>query len=106
MAELVSLSSESDSDEAMDIELLAYVTTKRKKTVWKSAYMKKRKTHGEYALTAEFTDKQFNNYFRLSRDQFNEVNELLKCVICSEGCNAQRAIEREEKLAIFLRYVC
>ncbi|KAJ8883780.1 hypothetical protein PR048_015634 [Dryococelus australis] len=67
--------------------------------------MKKRKTSGEYALTSEFSDKQFSNYFRANRDQFSEVNQLLKYVIRSEGCNAQRAVERGEKLAVFLRYL-
>ncbi|KAJ8873922.1 hypothetical protein PR048_024759 [Dryococelus australis] len=83
--------------------VLVYITSKRKKTAWKSPYMQKRKCHGEFLLTSEFSDKQFSSYFRVNRNQFGEVNQLLKYVIRSEGCNAQRAIEREEKLAVFLR---
>jgi len=66
MAELIALSSESDSDEEMDTLMLLYLTSKWQKSVWKSKYMKKRKTHGEFALTSEFSDKQFTNYFRLN----------------------------------------
>jgi len=64
MAELTTLSSESDSDEEMDTLMLFYPTLKRQKSVWKIEYMKKRKTHGEFALTSEFSDKQFTNYFQ------------------------------------------
>ena len=65
--------------------------------------MKNRKTQGEFALTSEFCDKQFTNYFRLNRSQFNEVHRLVQNSIYSEGCNAQKAIGTEEKLAVFLR---
>jgi len=52
MAELIALSSESDSDEEMDTLILLYLTSKRQKSVWKSKCMKNRKTHGEFALTS------------------------------------------------------
>jgi hypothetical protein len=102
MAELI-LSSDSDSDEEMDTQMLLYLTSKRQKSVWKSEYIKNRKTHGEFALTSEFSDKQFINYFRLSRGQFNEVHRLVQGSFYSEGCNAQKPIGTEEKLAVFLR---
>jgi len=63
MAELITLSSESDSNEEMDTLMLLHLTSKQQKLVWKSEYMKKRKTHGEFALMSEFSDKQFTNYF-------------------------------------------
>ena len=59
MAELIALSLESDSDEEMDTLMLLYLTSKRQNLVWKSEYMK---THGEFALTSEFSDKQYTNY--------------------------------------------
>ena len=62
MVELIALSSESDSDEEMDTLMLLYLTSKRQKSEWKSDYMKKRKPHGEFALTSEFCDKHFTNY--------------------------------------------
>ena len=103
MAEFIALSSESDSGEEMDTLMLLYLTSKRQNSVWKSEYMKKRKTHGEFALTSEFSAKQFTNYFRLNRSQFNEVHRLVQNSIYSEGCNAQKPIGTEEKLAVFFR---
>ena len=103
MAELIALSSESDSDEEVDTLMLLYLTSKRQKSVWKSEYKKKRKTHGEFALTSEFSDKQFTNYFRLNLSQLNEVHRLVQNSIYSEGCNAQKPTGTEEKLAVFLR---
>jgi len=57
MAEIIALSSGSDSDEEMDTLMLLYLTSKRQKLVWK-----KRKTDGDFALTSEFCDKKFTNY--------------------------------------------
>jgi hypothetical protein len=105
MAELIDLSSESDSETEMDTYTFLYLTSKQKKSMWKSRYMKKRKSHGEFALTSEFSDNKFINYFRLNRNQFNEVHGIIQSSIYAEGCNAQRPIGTEEKLALFLRYV-
>jgi hypothetical protein len=103
MAELIALSSESDSDKEMDTLKLLHLTSKRQKSVWKSEYMKKRKTHGEFVLTSEFFDKQFTNWFRLNLIHCNEVYGLVQNFIYSEGCNAQKPIRPEIKLAVFLR---
>jgi hypothetical protein len=102
MAELIGLSSESDSDKEMDT-LVLYLTSKRQKSVWKSEYMKKRKTHSEFALTSEFSAKQLTACFRSNRSQFNAVHRLVQNSFYSEGCNAQKPIGTEEKLAAFLR---
>lgn len=103
MAEnLINLSSESDSDDEFDELILLYSLTKQKK-MWKSNFMKKRQSHGEFNLSSEFSDKQFLNYFRLNRKQFNEVLHLIRDTIYSFGCNAQKPIDPEEKLAVFLR---
>jgi len=61
----------------------------------------KEKTHGDCALISEFSDKQFTNYFRLNRSQFNEVHRLVQNSIYSEGCNVQKPIGTEEKLVVF-----
>jgi len=103
MADFIALSSESDSGEEMDTLKLLCLTSKRQNSVLKSEYIKKRKTHGEFVLTSEFSDKQFTNYFRLNRSQFNEFHRLVQNSIYSEGCNAQQPIGTEEKLAVFLR---
>ena len=83
--------------------MLLYLTSTRQKSVWKSEYMKKRKTHGEFALTSEFSDKQFTDCFCLNRSQLNEVRGLVQNSVYSEGCNAQNQLERKKKLAVFLR---
>jgi hypothetical protein len=67
--------------------------------------MKNRKTQGEFALTSEFSDKQFTKYFRLNRTQFNDVHRLVQNSIHSERCNAKKPIGMEETLAVFLGYV-
>jgi hypothetical protein len=67
--------------------------------------MAKRKTDGEFALTSEFSDKQFTDYFRLNLSQFNAFHRLVQNSVYSEGCNAQKQIGTEEKLAVFLREV-
>ena len=68
--------------------------------------MKKRKIHGEFALTSEFSDKQFTNHFRLNRSQFNAVHRLVVNSIYSEECNAQKPIGTEEKLSCVLEVSC
>jgi len=66
--------------------------------------MKKRKIHGEFALTSEYSAKQFTNHFRLNQSQFNAVQRLVQNSLYSEGCNAKKPIGTEEKLAVFLMY--
>ena len=83
--------------------MLVYLTSKPQNSVWKSEYMKKIKTHDEFGLTSEFSAKQLTNYCRLNRSQFNEVHRLVQISIYSEGCNAQKPIGTEEKLAVFFR---
>lgn len=65
--------------------------------------MKKRQSHGEFNLWSEFFDKQFFNNCHLDRNQFNEVLHFMRDTIYSFGCNAQKPIDPEEKLAVFLR---
>jgi hypothetical protein len=105
MAVSIDLSSESDSDGDMDTDFwLLYLESKKKtKSVWKSNYVENRETRGEFAATKEYSDERFKNYFRLDRKQFEEVHTLIRSAIYSEGCNAQKPIGCEEKMAVFLR---
>lgn len=96
-------SSESDSEDEFEFEMISFISQMANKKSVRSLYMKKRKTHGEFALTKEFSDEKFTNYFRLNRDQFKEVHEIIKKEIDAEGCNATRPIKTEEKLAVCLR---
>ncbi|GLG96943.1 uncharacterized protein GBIM_03812 [Gryllus bimaculatus] len=103
-AMLLDLSSESDSESELELETLCYAVLLEQKGE-RSDYTKKRETHGEFALTKEFDDDKFQNYFRLNRVQFKEVHDLIQNEICREGCNASRPIGTEEKLAVFLKYL-
>jgi len=96
MAELIALSSESDSDEEMDTLMLLYLTSKWQKLVWKSKYMKKKKTHGEFALTSEFSAKRFTNYFCLNRSQINEVHRLCKILSTLKCVMLKNQLERKK----------
>ncbi|KAJ8930254.1 hypothetical protein NQ314_016947 [Rhamnusium bicolor] len=102
MAEQFDLSSELDSHAEMEINMLVYDMAKRRKSIWKSSYMEKRRSHGEFTLTSEFSDSRFRNYFRLNRIKFNEVHSIIESKIYSEGCNTQIPMGTKEKLAVFL----
>nr|CAH7729055.1 unnamed protein product [Callosobruchus chinensis] len=62
-----------------------------------------RKSRGQF--TTKMSDDDFTNYFRMTRKQFFEVHEMVRQDIKSHGCNAQKPIATEEKLAVFMRYV-
>ncbi|KAG5875767.1 hypothetical protein JTB14_022476 [Gonioctena quinquepunctata] len=98
-------SSESDSEDEFEFEMISSISQMANKKSVRSLYMEKRNTHEEFALTKEFSNGKFTNYFRLNRDQFKEVHEIIKKEIDAEGCNATRPIRTEEKLAVFLRYL-
>lgn len=100
---LFDFNSESDSEDEFVSEMLFFTSQLTKRKAARSLYLKRRKSHGEFALTKEFNDGQFKNYFRLNRDQFIEVHEIIKKEIDAEGCNATRPIGTEEKLSVFLR---
>ena len=40
--------------------------------------MQRRKTHGEFALASELSDARCKNYFRLSRDQFEDMHTMIQ----------------------------
>lgn len=58
-------------------ETLCYIALTNQKAE-RSAYMKKRLSHEELALTKEFDDEKLSKYFRLNHDQFKEVHDLMK----------------------------
>ncbi|CAH1993157.1 unnamed protein product [Acanthoscelides obtectus] len=100
------LDSESESDSEIDTLILLYsISEKRKKSVWMNDYLKKRNTHGEFNLLKELNDGQMKMYFRLNKNQFDELHNLVINDITGRGCNAQQPIESELKLAVCLRYL-
>jgi hypothetical protein len=60
MAELIALSSKSDCDEEMDALMLLHLTSKRRKSVWNSEYMEKRKNR-ERKIVKSPLDKAMAN---------------------------------------------
>ncbi|CAH1997034.1 unnamed protein product [Acanthoscelides obtectus] len=100
------LDSESESDSEIDTLILLYsIAKKRKKSVWMNDYLKKRNTHGEFNLLEELNDGQVKMYFRLNKNQFDELHNLVINDITGHGCNAQQPIESELMLAVCLRYL-
>ena len=101
---LQNLSSESDSENELEKIMLLHDICRGKRSVWRSEYMEKRTTHGEFALTCELSDARYKNCFRLSRDEFADVHNMIQSDISSKGCNAQKPIGSREKLAMFFRW--
>lgn len=96
------LSSESNSDADEEEEMLLLFLNKKYKSP-NNSYLSKRKSHGQFKMTAEFPDEVFTNFFRVNRDQFNLIHEMIKESLQADGCNAQKPIDTQEKLAVFLR---
>ena len=40
--------------------------------------MQRGKTHGEFALASALSDAKYKNYFRLSRDQFEDMHTTIQ----------------------------
>ncbi|KAJ8937691.1 hypothetical protein NQ314_011747 [Rhamnusium bicolor] len=75
-----------------------------KEKCWISSYMKKREKFGKFhKLINELDDFKFKNYFRVTREQFYELHELIAVDIQKQNTNFRRAIGTEERLAICLR---
>lgn len=98
----IDLSSESDSDNEF-LNRLLLIRKSYGKKIWKSSYMSKRKTHGEFKLTSEFSDEKFKNYFRMTRNDFKEVHAMIASDLEDQGYGGHERISTEEKLAVFLR---
>lgn len=99
---LLNLSSESESDDAEE-EILLYFLIKKKFKSPNKYILSERKRSGQFKITTMMSDADFTNYFRMNRNQFFEVHGMIRQHIDSNGCNAQRPIASEEKLAVFLR---
>lgn len=97
------LSSESESDAEEEEEMLVLYMTAKKFKSPNNFYLSKRKSHGQFKMTSEFPDEVFTNFFRVNRDQFAHIHNMIKESLQANGCNAQKPIDTEEKLAVFLR---
>lgn len=99
---LLNLNSESESDDAEEDILFSFLLKKKKKLPNKYI-LSERNRRGQFKITTMMSDADFTNYFRMNRNQFFDVHGMIQQDIDSNGCNAQKPISTEEKLAVFLR---
>lgn len=88
--------------------LLLYNYNKKKKRrkprFWMSNHIRERPNKGDLLrMFYDLEDEYFKNYFRVSREQFNEILSLIREVIKKQDTNFRKAISPLEKLAITLR---
>lgn len=93
-------SSSSDDDNTV---LLHSVSSRRH---WVHPINKKRKIFGEYhhlMADLEGDEEKFRRYFRLNKEQFDEVLACVGNAIKKEDTNYRKAITSKERLAMCLR---
>lgn len=100
---LLNLSSESESDADAEEEILLYALTNKKFKSPNKYILLERETCGQFITTTKMNNSDFTNYFRMNRNQFSEVHGIIQHEIDANGCNAQKPIPTEVKLAVFLR---
>lgn len=94
------------SDEEILLLLFALQSKKRKRRCWVHEINKKRETLGEYhrlCIELESHEDRFFKYFRMSRECFEELHDLIKCRIGKCTTNWRKPIETRERLAVCLR---
>lgn len=97
---------ESDSsDDDFDEDVLLILLRKRKRRCWSSNFLMKRSKYGEFhCLLPDLTDKEFFRYMRLTKEQFEEVHNLIEKDLGGGNKSYFRpAISTKEKLAVCLR---
>ena len=104
---------EADSDEEIEeILLLYWYSTKRKvkgkRRWWVHDIIQKRKEYGEYhrlVKELELDEERFYQYFRMSKDQFKLILDLVEPHITKTDTQLRDSITPRERLAICIRYV-
>ncbi|KAG8178727.1 hypothetical protein JTE90_025455 [Oedothorax gibbosus] len=74
---LLLLDLESESDDDSDSEAIALCHELRQRRFWVADYIKRREDLGEFRLYYELDDDRFANYFRMSRIQFGQLQNIL-----------------------------
>lgn len=92
-----------------DEVLLLYAMAKsKKKKLWVHEINKRRDQYGEYhrlCRELETHEDRFFKYFRMSRDCFEEIHDLISQGIIKCTTNWRRPISTRERLVVCLRYV-
>jgi len=94
----------SSSDE--ELLILLALKIKKKKRKWVHEINVKREEFGEFHhLCKELStyEDRFVNYFRMTREQFEEIHELVSPRISKLTTNWRKPIGTKERLAICLR---
>ncbi|XP_052741869.1 uncharacterized protein LOC128198809 [Bicyclus anynana] len=101
---LLLLEEELQSEEA---ELIAlYYLNKRKHRFWKRSHLYYHTSHGEFfTLFNELDDESFTKSYRLPRNIFYELHNLIKPHIFKQDTNYRRSICTQERLAVCLKYL-
>jgi hypothetical protein len=103
-------SSSSSSDYEADLEnvcaILAADTVTVRRNVWVHDINMKRKEKSEFHhLVKELEEHpdRYEMYFRMTREEFNFLHDLIKGDIKTRNTQFREAISTEEKLAVCLR---
>ncbi|KAL1506875.1 hypothetical protein ABEB36_006157 [Hypothenemus hampei] len=88
-------SSEEESNAACD-DAIAIIGTnqKEKPRYWLSNHIKSRKEKGEFRLFYDLTDEKFTNYFRMNKNKFFELHDLIKDDIKKKIQHIEKAFAR------------
>ncbi|CAF4946106.1 unnamed protein product [Pieris macdunnoughi] len=106
------LSSDTGSSEDSDYVyrkkkyILLYLKHRKKRarrTFWLCQHIRERTLKEEYRLFYDLDDEKFNNYYRVSREQFQELLSFVEADILKQNTNYRKAIPPQEKLAVCLR---
>lgn len=98
------MTSSSSSDE--ELLLLLALKNKKKRRKWVHEINQKREELGEFhhlCIELSTYEDRFVNYFRMTREQFEEIHELVSPRISKMRTNWRKPIGTKERLAICLR---
>lgn len=102
--------SSSDWEEEVGTVAAFIVLEENKKTrnTWVHGINKKREELGEFhRLVQELKNdpERFHMYFRMTKEEFDFLHDLIKNDIQKQNTQLRRAISTEERLSVCLRYV-
>lgn len=96
---------EGESEVEETLLILQYLNYQRKHRFWITNHIKCH-SHSKYAkLFQEFDDESFQKYYRVRRNNFYELHDIIKPYIQKQDPNYRRAVGTEEKLAVCLKLV-